>query len=120
MTGAAENIPSDHARRLMRRRRALSVAFATWLLACLTWFALLGVENASTLDCVFQDERVDSSDWVFGQSTWRWLPPGTECRYEVGGFVHVDEPPTARLGVAVVLLAWPLTVALIARATHLE
>jgi hypothetical protein len=96
------------------------VALGTWLLACLAWFALLGVENASTSPCYFDDgpRPGDSSNWLSGEERWRWVPPGTECRYEIDGRIHIDEPPTARLGIALVLVAWPLTIGVVAAATR--
>ena len=98
---------------MITRRRAFAVASAVWFLTCLSWFALLGVEKSSTFPCVFDEGPMDSSGWLNGEEQWRWLPPGTECRYELDGRVHVDGPPTARLGILMVLVAWPLTVCLV-------
>jgi hypothetical protein len=91
--------------------RRVRVAFGVWLAACAVWFALLASEAAfGSTSCEFSP---GSSD--YGSATWHWLPPGISCRYVVDGRVHTDDPPTARSGLLLVLLAWPLTLAFVAR-----
>lgn len=78
-----------------------------WAVSLVAWVTYLGLE-AVVHTCEFAS---DTS--IFGDADWIWFPPGVECTYHadaVGSFAHhVDSPSVDRLGIAAVLLLWPVT-----------
>lgn len=82
---------------------------AAWAVSVVAWVAYLAFEAVITT-CEFAPGTS-----IYGHPNWTWLPPGTECTYDeraTGGFGrHVDPPPSDRLGIALVFVLWPITLA---------
>ncbi len=101
---------------MIREVTGIKVAAAAWLAVCLAWIALLGVEFLLSGSATCELARGSS---IYGDATWRWLPPGTTCRWsEViygSNVVITREPPMARVGIGLVLLAWGCTIYILGR-----
>ena len=90
-----------------RLRQFVITSLVLWVLAVGLWVLLLADEK--TGGCPGFAEQ----GWSLGgpparQETWEWFPPGLRCAYVVAGRGHVDEPPTARIAVIGLLVAWPI------------
>ena len=105
-----------------RRTRSVVIASLTvWLLAVIAWLILLRVEDE--FGCPGLIDPSGSAD----SQTWRWVPPGVECRYHVtestsaySSGEHVDQPPTSRLAVVALLIVWPTLTVAFARAAAFD
>jgi hypothetical protein len=93
------------------RLNGLAVAaIAIWALALTAWVGLLAAERVlvSPSDCPLVE---GSSD--YGEASWSWYPPGVTCTWDLRprgvDLVITREPPTARVGIALVLLLWGAT-----------
>jgi len=78
-----------------------------WAVASVGWILLIAAERAlmGPTSCEYQD-----GDSYYGEASWTWLPPGATCEWHLridGRTVDViEQPPEARLGVAVALALW--------------
>jgi hypothetical protein len=94
-------------------RSAVAGSLVLWLACAVVWIALLMFEKWGTCPA-FQPD--DSGGGLIGDARWHWLPPGNSCTYRIGDQTHTDEPPTARLAVLALLILWPTSTVVIARA----
>jgi hypothetical protein len=99
------------------RPTVLTGCIAVWVLAVGTWIALLAWERAwSSEACGLGG--VGSDAQLQGEPSWSWLPPGVSCEYRIdtpGRLVEfTEDPPTARTGIAIVLILWGTSLAIVA------
>lgn len=94
-------------------RLAIVGSLVLWASCALVWIALLAFEKWNGCPA-FQPD--DSGGGLIGDARWHWLPPGNSCTYHVGGQTHTDDAPTARLAVLGLLILWPTSTLVIARA----
>lgn len=91
-----------------------------WLLATFGWLALLGVEAATSDSLTACPLSQEAS--IYGEAHWSWLPPGRVCQWQVqvgGTNVTVEKgPPTARIGIGIVLVLWGGALALVRRSQN--
>ena len=98
------------------RRRLLPIGlFGLWLVCLIGWVgSLLIAVSSPSVTC----ELAPASS-IYGIGDWSWIPPGlncTYCTYRLGEEGRVTVPPPAsQLAVAFLLLAWPVSMALLLR-----
>lgn len=88
-----------------------------WAISLTAWLAYLALEAyfAPLTICEFA-----TGSSLFGETGWSLLPPGSTCTFDAGLLgtevgPHVDGPSLDRLGIALVFVLWPLTLAWMGR-----
>jgi hypothetical protein len=96
---------------------ARRAAFAIWAISLTAWLAYLALEAyfAPLTICEFA-----TGSSLYGEAGWSLLPPGSTCTFDAGLLgtdvgPHVDGPSLDRLGIALVFVLWPLTLAWMGR-----
>lgn len=99
----------------MRMRRGsvvLVVAIGLWAVTTVGWLGLIAVERAfkSDMTCDLVEGGSD-----YGDATWSWFPPGVSCTWDLQprgvDLVITEDPPAARVGMALVLVLWGASLA---------
>ena len=94
----------------MTHRGRFIIVVLVWALALTGWLSLLGLERSmmGSISCELGD-----STSLYGKASWTWDPPGVRCVYlpkDTGlSFRIVEDPPVARLGIAIAFVLWGLT-----------
>jgi hypothetical protein len=92
-----------------RFRFAVILSLAVWASCSLTWAGLLASERF--IGC----RTLTTAGSDYGQQRWVWLPPGNRCTWDLTEGRHTEDPPTARLGILALLVAWPASTVFIAK-----
>ena len=94
-------------------RSAVIGSLVLWSVCVVVWVALLAFEKWNICPA-FQPD--DSGGGFIGDAHWHWLPPGNSCTYRIAGQAHTDEAPTSRLALLGLLILWPASTLVLARA----
>ena len=99
-----------------RTRTMLIASLALWVVAVAIGVASLATEHAR--GCGHTLTGGGSTESVYRQQ-WRWWPPGEWCVYKVtpGDIYPFSAPPATREDVIGLLILWPLSVIVVARAS---
>ncbi|MEX5638106.1 hypothetical protein [Parafrankia sp. FMc2] len=92
-------------------RNAVLVSLVAWLFCLSGWIILLAGE--AVLGC---PPLMEDSD--YGETHWTWAPPGNRCTWSLAEGTHVEYPATARFGMLVLFVFWPVSTVVVARAAQ--